>query len=133
MAGMKAAALAVLTAVLLTASWAACSGPPVEPMQLDGNLLRVANQTADDWTDVEIWLNTYYRAVARSIKAGGRYEVPLDLFVEAWGRRFDFGRMQVNDLRLTAKRGGGERFELKKRFEKGGLAGALEGLGRKRR
>ena len=127
------AARAVLTGVLVTACCAACGGPPVDPLQLDGNRLTVANQTADDWTDVEIRLNTYYRFITRSIKAGGRYQVPLDGFVEAYGRRFDFARMQVNDLRLTAKRPSGESFELKKRFEKGGLAGALEGLGGKRR
>jgi hypothetical protein len=105
----------------------ACSKPPPDPLQLDGNLLTVSNQTTNAWVDVEIWLNTYYRVTTRSIPAGGRFQAPLDVFVAGFGQRFDFRRAQIKDLRLTAKLPNGEPFELKKEFQSGGLAGALGG------
>jgi hypothetical protein len=119
--------------VLLVLWFAACgSSPPVDPLQLDGNRLTISNQTSEDWSDVDVKLNTYYHFALRSIPAGGRYLVPLDGFVAGYGQRFDFARAQIQDLRLTARRPNGQRVELVKAFEKGGLAGALEGLGGKR-
>jgi hypothetical protein len=113
--------------VLLVAALceAACRRVPEEPLKLERNLLTVTNQSADAWSGVEVWLNTYYRITASSIPAGGRFQAPLDTFVAGYGQRFDFRRMQIKDLRLTAKLPDGKPFELKKRFEAGGLAGAL--------
>jgi hypothetical protein len=104
-----------------------CSKPLPDPLQLDGNLLTVSNQSPNDWTDVEIWLNTYYRVTTHTIPSGGRFQVPLDVFVAGFGQRFDVRRAQIKDLRLTAKLENGEPFELKKQFQAGGLAGALGG------
>ena len=106
---------------------AGCSKPPVEPLKLDGNILTVANQSSREWTGVEVWLNTYYRVTAASIPAGGRVQMPLDTFVAGFGQRFDFHRMQITDLRLTAKLPDGTKLELKKAFTVGGLAGAFGG------
>ena len=88
-------------------------------------MLTVDNRSSRDWTNVEIWLNTYYRVTTSSVPAGGRLQAPLDTFVAGFGQRFDFHRMMVRDLRLTAKLPDGTPFELKKQFEVGGLAGAL--------
>jgi hypothetical protein len=106
---------------------AGCSKLPEDPLKLERNLLTVTNQSSKDWTGVEIWLNTYYRVTAPSVAAGSRFQAPLDTFVAGFGQRFDFHRMQVRDLRLTAKLADGTPVELKKRFEVGGLAGALGG------
>ncbi len=120
----RAAAMLVLVA--------ACSSrPPVDPLKLDGNRLTVSNLTSEDWMEVDIRMNTYYHFPVRAIPSGGRYQVGLDSFVAGYGQRFDFRRAQITDLRLTAKRPSGEAFELAKQFERGGLAGALEGLGGK--
>ena len=105
--------------------------PAVDPLALNGNWITVSNQSAADWSDVDIRLNTYYRFVVRRIPAGGRTQIPLDGFVAGYGQRFDFKRAQIRDLRLTAKRPDGQSMELVKEFERGGLAGALDGLGRK--
>jgi hypothetical protein len=119
-----AAALAVALAAL---DAAACRKLPDDPLKLERNLLTVSNQSDTDWSNVEVWLNTYYRITTPSIPAGGRFQAPLDTFVAGYGQRFDFRRMQIRDLRLNAKLPDGKPFELTKRFEVGGLAGALGG------
>jgi hypothetical protein len=117
----------VLLFALATLGTAGCTKVPGDPLKLERNLLTVWNQSSTDWTNVEVWLNTYYRVTTSSVRAGSRFQAPLDTFVAGFGQRFDFHRMQVNDLRLTAKLPDGTPFELKKRFEVGGLAGALGG------
>ena len=118
----RAVAIAVLSAAL-----AGCSGPPPEPLRLDGNMLTVDNQSSNDWSNVEIWLNTYYRVTTRTIRAGSRFQAPLDVFVAGFGQRFDFRRMQIHTLKLTANMPDGAPMELNKQFQLGGLAGALGG------
>jgi hypothetical protein len=112
-------------AVVAVLATAGCRKLPPEPLTLERNMLTVDNRSSRDWVNVEIWLNTYYRITASTVPAGGRVQAPLDTFVAGFGQRFDFHRMQVRDLRLTAKLPDGTPFELKKQFEVGGLAGAL--------
>ena len=100
---------------------------PRDPFELNGNLMTLSNRSPDDWSNVEIWLNTYYRVTTPVIRAGGRFQAPLDVFVAGFGQRFSFQKMQIHDLRMTANRPDGERVELKKQFQLGGLAGALGG------
>lgn len=119
--------LACVVLAALAASAASCYKAPDEPLKLEGNMLTVDNRTSRDWGRVEIWLNTYYRVTAASIPAGGRTQMPLDTFVAGFGQRFDFHRMQVKDLRLTATLSDGKPIELKKQFTVGGLAGAFGG------
>ena len=101
--------------------------PSKDPFELNGNMVTLSNRSKDDWSNVEIWLNTYYRVTTPVIRAGGRFQAPLDVFVAGFGQRFSFHKMQIHDLRMTAKRPDGERVELKKQFQLGGLAGALGG------
>ena len=114
-------------ALVLVAGATGCSKTPADPLQLDRNILTVDNRTREDWSHVEIWLNTYYRVTWASIPAGGRFQAPLDTFVAGFGQRFDFHRAQVHDLRLTATLPDGRPLEIKKAFEVGGLRGALGG------
>ena len=122
----------VLLWVVIGVSLPGCYKPPPEVLTLKGNLLTVDNRTRNEWTNVEVWLNTHYRITAKSIPPGGRLQAPLDMFVAGFGQRFNFNRMQVRDLRLTAKLPDGRPLEVKKEFEAGGLAGALGGIGKKR-
>jgi len=91
-------------------------GPPSrgEPLQLNGDVLMVENQSGRDWTNVEIWLNTYYRSTTSSIPAGARAQAPLDTFVDGYRRPFNVARTTPWSLRLTAKLPDGQTFELKK-------------------
>jgi hypothetical protein len=113
----------VVAAALTAAVGAACSKQRVDPLQLDRGILTVNNTTPDAWTSVEIWINQQFRVTVPSIAAHSRFQVPLNSFVEGFGRRFDFARMQIRDLRLIAKTSGGAPVELKMDFEKSGLDG----------
>ena len=116
-------ALVMLAGALL----AGCAKPPVEPLLLEGNRLTVQNQTSEEWTGVEIWLNSTFRVTVKSIAAHQRFDVPLDTFVSGYSQRFNFKRMQITSLVLSARHHDGTPFELKKKFQKSGLAGALGG------
>lgn len=113
----------VVAAALAAVVGTACSKPTVDPLQLDRGILTVSNTTSDSWSNVEIWINQQFRVTVPSIAANSRFQVPLNSFVEGFGRRFDFSRMQIRDLRLMAKTSGGAPVELTKEFEKGGLGG----------
>ena len=104
-----------------------CAKQPPDPLQLDRNILTVDNRSPNDWNDVEIWLNTHYRVTTPTIRAGSRFQAPLDTFVAGFGQRFDFRRAQIVDLRLKATLPDGKPLELKKQFTASGLAGYLGG------
>ena len=93
---------------LLVASIACSSGPPPEPIQLDRGMLTIDNRTDQAWSNVEIWINEYFRITTSSIPAGGRFQAPLSTAVSGVGQRFEFNHMQLKDVRLDAKlpRGG---------------------------
>lgn len=65
-------------------------------------MLTVENQTGDEWRNVEIWINRYFRVTVPSIAAGGRLQVPVNAFVSGYGQRFDPAHMLLNELRLNA-------------------------------
>ena len=123
---LSGAAMAVL--VLLAAG---CSKPHVDPIQLEKNLVTVDNRSDQDWTNVEIWINRQFRATVPKIVKGQRFQAPMNLFVTGYGQRFNFGRMQITDVRLNARRADGTVFELRKQFEGDKLTDALKGVGRK--
>lgn len=124
--------IAVIALACAAAISGGCHKIPPEPLKLEGNLLTVDNRTPQEWSNVEIWLNTYYRITAHSIPPGGRLQAPLDMFVAGLGQRFDVRRTQIHTLRLTAKLPDGKPLELNKQFEGDGLSGALGGIGKKR-
>jgi hypothetical protein len=124
--------VSVSSVVWLLPLVAACYRPPPEALILNGGTLTVNNHTRQDWSNVEVWLNTYYRATFKTIPARGRMQAPLNFFVAGFGQRFNFDRMQVRDLRLTAKLPDGQPFEVKKEFEIDGLDGVLREMQKKR-
>jgi hypothetical protein len=125
-----AAAVGCLVAVAALASCS--SGPPDQPLKLEGNLLTVDNRSNQDWSNIEIWLNTYYRVTQPVLLKGGRFTVTLDNFVASQGQRFDLRRMPVHDLRLVAKLPDGSPLEIKKELSAGTLVDAFKGVGGKR-
>ena len=125
MRGLSAGVLACAACATLLAGCQ--SSAPDEPLKLERNMLTVDNRTSSGWTNVEVWLNSYYGGKVPPIPAGGRLQVPLDSFTTGFGQRFNFNRMQVKTVELHATLPDGKRFELQKPFEVGGLTGALAG------
>jgi hypothetical protein len=118
---LVAVAFAALVASL------ACHEVPKEPITLDGNFVTVDNRTTQEWRNVEVWLNQYYRATAPSVPAGSRYQAPLSVFVDSYARRFDFHRMQIRDVRVIAVQADGTPLHIEKSFQEIGLEHTLGG------
>ena len=125
--------MGLAAALVAAAVLASCSSPPKdEPLKVEGNLLTVDNRSNQDWSHVEIWLNSYYRITVATLAAHGRFTVSLDDFVASQGQRFDIHRMQLRDLRVDATLPGGSPMEMKKDFSASTLADAFKGVGGKR-
>ncbi len=103
----------------------ACSRGVVDPLRLEGGIVTVSNQTTEPWTSVEIWINQGFRVTTGSIPPDGRFEVPVNSFVAGYGQRFDFSRMQIKDVRLTARTPDGQAVEHAVTFRQGGVEGAF--------
>jgi hypothetical protein len=73
-----------------------------QAMVVDEGRLTVTNLTGTAWSDVEVWLNDYYRAQAPRVEPDQRLEVPLDAFIGGYGRQFDPRRQAAKGLELTA-------------------------------
>jgi hypothetical protein len=117
---------AVLAAwVLAGVATAGCTSEPPDPLRIEERIVTVENQTDQDWTNVEVWVNRYFRAAVSTVAAGSRLQIPLSVFVSGYGQRFDLNRMEVNDLRLSARTAAGAAVTLERTPRKSGLA-ALE-------
>src|SRR5256885_11980258 len=106
---------------------AGCHSMESEPIQLERNQLTVDNRSSQDWTNVEIAVNFYYRIRTPKIASGSRFTTTLDTFAAGFGQRFDSRRAHIRDLSLTATLADGKPFELKKDFSQQGLAKMLGG------
>jgi hypothetical protein len=117
--------LAVVLAALVAGA-VGCADIPPDPLHVESGTLTVDNHTANDWMDVEIWINRYYRVAVPKIAAHSRFQVRLDSFVSGYSQRFDIGRAVIKDLRLTAKQPDGTPLEVTREPNPG-----LAGLGAK--
>ena len=127
---MRAPAVGLCGAVLVAAivSNASCRRiEESEPLKLERNFLTVDNRSSQDWTNVEISLNYYYKIRVPKVAAGSRFTATLDTLVAGFGQRFDWRKTQIRDLKLTATLPDGTPLELKKQFDEYGLARALGG------
>jgi len=62
----------------------------------------IENQTRQEWRDVSVTVNAYYKGVAPRLAPGGRLEAPLSGFVTGLGQRFDTGREHVTRVEVRA-------------------------------
>ena len=110
------------------ASTVAChDATPKEPITLEANFVTVDNRSGQEWRQVEVWLNHYYRTTVESIPAGSRFRTPMSRFIDGYSRPFDFKKMQIHDVRLTATLPDGKPLEIVKPFEEIGLEHTLGG------
>ncbi len=68
----------------------------------DGRVV-VTNLTGQAWSDVDVWLNTWYRAQAPALAPGQRLEIPLRVFVAGYGQHFDTRARGPAGIEVTAK------------------------------
>jgi hypothetical protein len=90
-------ALALAAALLLVSCRQA-----VEPIRVDGRRLVVENRTKNEWRDVTVTVNGYYRGGARTLAPGGQLDAPLANFVTGLGQRFDVNRERVWRVEVRA-------------------------------
>jgi hypothetical protein len=67
----------------------ACNKEEPNPVRVGTDRVTVINLTGTGWRNVDVWLNDHYRAQARDLAPGQRLEIPLDVFVAAFGQKFD--------------------------------------------
>ena len=100
----------VLVALLAALGAAACREQPA-PLTVDRGRIVLSNLTSEPWTDVEVWLNRYYRAQVPRLDAGGRLDAPLTRFQGGFGHYFDPKRETVREVKATATTPSGRKIE----------------------
>jgi hypothetical protein len=111
---ITAAAMSGVAAVLGAAvlGSAACRTPPAEPITFADKAVVVENATADEWQNVEVWVNDHYRVTRSRMVPGERFSIPLSAFVAGFGQRFDPVRQGVRGVEVTAAGPGGRPVKL---------------------
>jgi hypothetical protein len=111
----------LVAVLLLSGAMQACSPIPPDPLSIDGPILTVNNTSSQEWQGVELWINRYYRATTPSIAAGSRFQAPLGVFVDGYGRTFAYQHQLIRDVRLSAKASDGTPVALTMAMKKSGL------------
>ena len=88
-------------ALLLVAMATGCrsSDPPI---RVSRTALIIENHSREEWHDVSVTVNGYYRGTAKSLAAGGRLDASLGNFVTGLGQRFDTNRERVQKVEVRA-------------------------------
>ena len=94
-------------AVAMVALLASCR-QAVEPIRVDNRQLVVENLTTEEWRDVTVTVNAYYRGGTRTLAPGGRLEGPLRDFVTGLGQRLNVGRERVWRVEVRATTAAGK-------------------------
>ena len=108
--GRAAVLLVAVTGAALAVS--SCRKPPPEPITFQDRSLVVENLTADEWQNVEVWLNDHYRVTKSRMPPGERFSIPLSAFVAGFGQRFDAARQSIRGVEVTASVAGGRPIRL---------------------
>ena len=115
---MKAAGLRRYLAVGAVLTLAAglglpgCGSAPPEPITFEGRAIVVTNLTADEWQNVEVWLNDHYRVTKSRMPPGERFGIPFSAFVAGFGQRFDSARQPIRGVEVSASAPGGRAVKL---------------------
>lgn len=107
----------ILLAVLLIVIGATllprvCTRDDRQAIRVDENRVVITNLTGTAWSDVDVWLNGYYRAQAAALAPDQRLEVPLHVFISGWRQRFDRSKQSPAGIAVTARGADGRAIEL---------------------
>jgi hypothetical protein len=91
----------VVLLLMMAAAVSACrrSDPPI---RVTRDALIVENQTREEWRDVIVTVNGYYRGTSKTLASGGRLDANLGNFVTGLGQRFDKNRERVTRVEVRA-------------------------------
>ena len=92
----------VLLAMSAGLGLAGCGTPPPGPISFEGRAIIVTNLTADEWQNVEVWLNDHYRVTKSRMPPGERFSIPFSAFVAGFGQRFDAARQPIRGVEVAA-------------------------------
>ena len=109
---LAAAAGALVLAAAALFPGASCRDEPPEPITFVDRAIVVQNLTADEWQNVEIWLNNHYRVTKSRMPPGERFSVPFSAFVAGFGQRFDAARQPIRGVEVNAAGPGGSKVRL---------------------
>ena len=79
-----------------------CSGDPRRDILVESNRVVVTNLSTARWSNLEVWVNDHYRAVASELQPDQRLDVPLATLVAGFGQRYDPRRQSVYGVEVTA-------------------------------
>ena len=91
-----------LTLIAASLVISACGGSE-PPIRVNGTALVIENQTRQEWRDVVVTVNGYYRGTAGTLAPGARLDANLGNFVTGLGQRFDPRRERVRVVEVKAK------------------------------
>jgi hypothetical protein len=94
------ASLVVLLIGMATALHACGRYDP--PIRVSREALIVENHSRDEWHDVIVTVNGYYRGTSKTLAPGGRLDANLENFVTGFGQRFDKQRERVTRVEVRA-------------------------------
>jgi hypothetical protein len=89
-----------------------CGAPPPDPIAFEAGGIVVTNQTADEWQNVEVWLNDHYRVTKSRMPPGERFSIPFSAFVAGFGQRFEVARQPIRGVEVSAAAPGGRAVKL---------------------
>jgi hypothetical protein len=78
------------------------------PIRVEGPRLIVENQTGQEWRNVTVTVNAYYRGQAASLAPGGRLETRLGTFMTGLGQYFNPAREPVRTVQVRATDASGQ-------------------------
>jgi hypothetical protein len=105
-------AIGVLVTVAAALEASGCGAPPPEPIAFEARGVVVTNLTADEWQNVEIWLNDHYRVTKSRMPPGERFSIPFSAFVAGFGQRFEVARQPIRGVEVSAAAPGGSAVKL---------------------
>jgi hypothetical protein len=86
-------------AVLVLLSLTACRKLP-PPIRVSGQTLIVENRSRQEWRNVTVTVNAYYRAGAPTLAAGGELDAGLSTLTTGFGQRFNPVRESVHTVEV---------------------------------
>jgi hypothetical protein len=95
----------ILAGVLVTGALIgvqACNNEEPHPVRVGTDRVTVINLTDTAWRDVDVWLNDHYRVQQRDLAPGQRLEIPLGVFVAAFGQKFDPKKQVPSGIEVDA-------------------------------